>query len=303
MSKTHQKEHKTKEQKEHKEWRKENSLTAVSDRNMSTNTPKTYSLKHKFPELKEDQVTMAMEDLNNTSFVERFPEVERRYVDPVIPLQRIGLISFVPAKGATPNSNGFYGFAKLRGNYDSVAEANDRAEFLIRHVDSYHQIYHSYVGRPFPITDSTDCSLNIDQVDMKKEIKESVSHNVKNKRTKEEREMQEIKDREEELLSDVKREPEDPTLLKDTYITLQVKKAQLTWTFLETEKKLNEMKNIIIKTRQEIKEMDEKDPSYKEMYFKKYMDARSAAGLSVDQHGDNFIKYMVGDAFIPGIDN
>ena len=31
-------------------------------------------------------------------------------------MQRIGLLSFVPAKGATPNSKGIYGFAKMRGN-------------------------------------------------------------------------------------------------------------------------------------------------------------------------------------------
>jgi hypothetical protein len=127
---------------EHKEWKKENTLTAPSDRDTNTK----FRLEQNTPALTEEQVKLALNELNNTSFTERFPEVERRFADPPIDLQKIGLISFVPAKGAKPNDQGVYGFAKLRGNYANTEEASEQAERLIRNVDSYHQIYHTFVG-------------------------------------------------------------------------------------------------------------------------------------------------------------
>jgi hypothetical protein len=121
----------------HLEHAMENSLTAPSDRDPA----KTYKPNQGHPPLSEDEVKNAMSELNNNSFVKKFLRVERRYADPVEPMQRIGLISFVPAKGATPNDKGIYGFAKIRGNYPTDQEASERAEFLIRNADSYHQIY------------------------------------------------------------------------------------------------------------------------------------------------------------------
>ena len=123
----------------------ESSLSAPSDRNRETK----WRPDQKSPPLTETQVDNALKTLNSSTFVEKFPKIERRYADPPVELQRYGLISFVPAKGATPNKNGIYGFAKLRGNFNTSTECNERAEYLIRNVDSYHQIYHAYVGRQF----------------------------------------------------------------------------------------------------------------------------------------------------------
>ena len=57
--------------------------------------------------LTKQQLGEAMQTLNVTSFVERFPQVERRFADPQLDNQKIGLISFVPAKGAKPNEQEF----------------------------------------------------------------------------------------------------------------------------------------------------------------------------------------------------
>ena len=62
------------------------------------------------------------------------------------------------------------------------------------------------------------------------------------------------------------RDEEDP---EDYYITLRVKKAQLSWSYLETVKKLEEIKDIIIKTRSEIERIDKEDPVHKQNYYKK----------------------------------
>ena len=273
---------------EHPEWEIENSLTSPSDRDPA----RTYQPNQGSRALTEEEVKYAMNTLNNKKFENFFLKVERRYADPVESMQRIGLFSFVPAKGATPNEKGVYGFAKLRGNYPTDQEANERAEYLIRNVDSYHQIYHTHVGRPFPCTVSSDYSEETNEVDLKKSMTESVSHSIKQKKKTESQQIKEIEQREKELLEDTKKEKEDPV---DFYTTLRVKKAQLVWTYLETQKKMDQMKESIIKTRSEIEKMDDENNSYSNDYFKKYCDARSASGLDNSTHQDTFMKFLVED--------
>lgn len=282
---------------EHKEWRKENTLTAPSDRDATSK----FRLDQSAPALTENQVSDAMKELNVTAFVERFPQVERRFADPQIDLQKIGLVSFVPAKGAKPNDQGIYGFAKLRGNFATEDEANAHAERLIRTVDSYHQIYHTYVGRPFPLTCSSDYSKEVNRVDLQKETSTAISNDVRTKREKEQKEIEEIKNREKELLEDVKKSEENRD---DHYTTLRVKKAQLMWTYVDTEKKLEQMAGLIARARHEIEELDKTNPELKNTYYNKYMDARKQAGLSVDkiESSQNFIKFMVEDVNIPAVD-
>lgn len=241
-----------------------------------------------------------MEELNTTAFVERFPHSDRRFADPSIDGQKVGLISFVPAKGATPNDKGIYGFAKLRGNYETIPESNERAEFLIRNVDSYHQIYHTHVGKPFPLTESSDYSSEVNRVDLRKDTSESLNEDVKKKREKDQRDIVEIKEREANLLEDVKQEKgkdDDP----EHYTTLHVKKAQLTWTYVETLKKIRDMQNLIAKARIEIHNIDAKQPTFRNDYEARYLAAREKSGLSNDD-GDNFMKFLVEDAHLPEID-
>jgi hypothetical protein len=276
---------------------KESSLTAPEDRNLENRWRPDQSSRA----LSEDEVNVAIQTLNNTSFTEKFPRVDRTYADPPVPMQNIGLISFIPAKGATPNKNGIYGFAKIRGNYSTEIEANQRAEFLIRNVDSYHQVYHAYVGRPFPLTESSDYSAATSEVDIRRDTAESVSSNIKDKKMEEQRTVDEIKQREEDLLTASRNDTVDPY---EEYITLRVKKAQLSWTYLEHQKKLEEVKNIIVKTRTQISELEETNPEFVNSYYEKYMKARRDAGIveSEEDLKNNFIKFLVEDEPLPGID-
>jgi hypothetical protein len=281
----------------HPEWEKENSLTSPSDRDNQNRWRPEQAASN----LSEDEVKQAMNELNNISFTSKFPRVDRTYADPPPPLQTIGLISFTPAKGAIPNDDGLYGFAKLRGNYSTQQEADQRAEYLIRNVDSYHQIYHCYVGRPFPITASSKYSAETTEIDIRKQMTESVSNDVKQKKMDEAKEIQEIKNREEALIAESKRDDVDPY---DEYITLRVKKAQISWTYLEHIKKIKEIKEIILKTRTHIEKLDSENPEYKEKYFDKYMSARKESGFkdTKEELENNFLKFLVEDAHLPGID-
>ena len=269
----------------------ESSLTAPEDRDCVNK----WKPDQRIPPLTNEQAEFALKDLNKTDYIEKFPKVDKTYQDPMIPMQNIGLISFVAAKGATPNEKGVFGFAKLRGNFATEMESNQRAEYLIRNVDSYHQIYHAYVGRPFPITNSSDYSAVTDEIDIRKETATAMSNAVKDKKETEQQQIKEIKEREKQLIDESKREEVDPY---DEYITLRVKKSQLMFTYLEHQKKMTEIKDIIIKTRITIAEMDETYPEYQHSFYDKYMKAREEAGIkeSKEEAADNFIKYLVEDA-------
>jgi hypothetical protein len=51
--------------------------------------------------------------------------------------------------------------------------------------------------------------------------------------------------------------------------------------------------------------MDEDNPTFKETYYEKYMKAREDAGIkeSNEESQDNFIKFLVEEAVLPGIDS
>ncbi len=278
---------------------KESSLTTPEDRDRENR----WRPEQGAPALTEDEVTLAIGELNNDAFVQKFPRVDRTYADPPPPMQAVGLISFIPAKGATPNSNGVYGFAKLRGNYATPQEADQRAEFIIRNVDSYHQIFHAYVGRPFPLTEKSDYSAETAEIDIRKETTQAVSSNIKNKKAEEQKTVTDIKEREEALLAESKQDPEDADPY-DEYITLRVKKAQLSWTYLEHIKKMDEVRGIILETRKRIEELDEANAEFKDKYYDKYVKARKDAGIKDTEEdlNSNFMKYLVEDTNLPGID-
>jgi hypothetical protein len=275
------------------EKRIESSLTAPDDRALDKSGLAKYQSSQGQRGLSETEVQDALDKLNDNTFVKKFLAVERRYADPVEPMQRIGLISFVPALGATPNDKGIYGFAKLRGNYATDTEASERAETLIRTTDSYHKIFHAYVGRPFPLTEKSTFSGDEVEVDIKKSMADSVSASIKSKKKDEQQEIREIEQREKQLKEESKRD--EATNPLEHYTTLQVKRAQITWTFLETKKKLKDMRDIIFKTRKEIAEMDAEDDSYSKEYYAKYTDARKEAGLDNVTTHNNFMKFLVED--------
>ena len=97
----------------------ESSLTAPEDRDPTKRWRPTRE-----GALSNEETKLAKKDLFNAEFVTKYSRSERSYADPVIPSQIFGLISFVPAKGAKPNKNGLFGFAKLRGNYSNMSEAD-----------------------------------------------------------------------------------------------------------------------------------------------------------------------------------
>ena len=273
----------------HPEWSQVNSLTSPADRN-----GEMFRAAVGATALTEKQLAAAEKILINTSITDNYPMVERQFADPPIPMQKFGLISFVPAKGAVPDKDGVYGFAKLRGHYDTDHEALERARFLVQNVDSYHGISVYPVGRPIPITLNSNYSASTTKVDVKNKMVSSISEDIKQQREKDRAEMEDMKRREQQLLDEAK--PDYKPDPYEEYTTLRVKKAQLIWTYNRTREQLEKVKSSIIKTREEIARMDTENPDYSKEHMDRYMAARKAAGIPDDNTSEEtYMKFLVED--------
>jgi hypothetical protein len=223
----------------------------------------------------------------------RFPQIDRQYADPAIPNQKIVLVSFIPAKGARPDEDNIYGMMKVRGVFATEEEANERAENLIRNHDSYHEIYHAFVGRPFPVTNADGYEHEIQKIDIRQKTVRLISEDILNKKRSEEKEMRDMQEKEKKLLGESKRAKEDiPEDPYEVYITDQVKRAQLIWTYKETMKKCDQMKDLIRTTSDVIQTTEKENPDYVSQYKEKYMSARREAGLKDENDEESFIKYL-----------
>jgi hypothetical protein len=232
--------------------------------------------------------------LIDTTLVENYPQLERQFADPVITSQKYGLISFVPSKGATPDKDGFFGFVKLRGHYETEHEAIDKARDLICNTDSVHGIRVYPVGRPVPVTLSDKHSKTTMKVDLKEKIVKTTSEDVRAKREKDKAEIEDIKHREKQLLEEGK--PDFKPDPYEEYTTLRVKKAQLSWTFMRTKEQLEKVQAAILKSRADIARMDAENPEYAKEHLDRYMAARKAAGIPDEATTEeNYMRYLVED--------
>jgi hypothetical protein len=248
--------------------------------------------------LNNQETELAVAHLYDNTSLQTFPRVERRYADPAIANQNYALVSFVPSTDAKPDADGCYGCMKIRGVFATLEEADERAEYIVKNVDSYQSILTTFVGRPFPLiaSDGEKYGAKLRKIDVDKKTEQVITQDVKQKREQEHKEMADIKKREENLKKDVKRTVEEiPT--DEVYTTLRVKRSQLIHTYIDNTKKMAELKQLIRDTDDEIKKLDETDPKYKENYLKQYMDARRESGFddTMIQNSDTFMRYLGDD--------
>jgi hypothetical protein len=263
------------------------SLIAPADRDQEKKST-TYAPKAVEEPLNTEKLKAAMALMSKDI---TFAQVDRYYADPAQMNQKIALVSFVPASGAKPDKDNIYGMMKVRGVYATEEEANERAEFLIRNVDSYHEIYHAYVGRPFPVTTSEGYATEIKKIDIRQKTTDVISDDILNKKRQERGEVEDIKDREKKLLDESKRaQAGEPMDIFEEYVTENVKRAQLAWTYHETLAKMKQMKESFNKATERIREIDEKEPEFVNRYRERYMEARRQSGIPDDN--SSFIQYL-----------
>jgi hypothetical protein len=239
----------------------------------------------------DEEVNILKDKLNKDI---RDLQVDKYYADPNQFDQNIAIVSFIPSSGAKPDKDNIYGMMKVRGVYATEEEANQRAEFIIRNVDSYHEIFHCKVGRPFPITDSNDFANTVKSIDIRKKTTELISEDILNKKKQEKDEMMDMEQREKNLLEESKKAQEGQKMdVYDEYITMNIKRAQLLWTYKETQDKLKQMKESYLSSIERIKELDVEHPEYKDQYKEKYMEARREAGIPDEKN--SFVEFLALD--------
>lgn len=267
------------------------SLTAPADRGDSK-----FRIAVAEPPLTQEELNSATQSLIDMSLTTKFRKFERTYADPEIQNQRFGLISFIPAKGATPDKDGIFGMAKLRGNFQTDTEAAVHAAKIIKETDSYNKIFTGFVGRPFPITVDEKYCKETEEVDIQQKTQEVISEHVKEKRIQQKKELEEVKMREKRLLDQQKNQDyvEEPF---EKYMMLNTKKAQLAFTYEETMQKMQKVKDNIIRAREEILEMEAENPTFKDELFENFKNARAQSGITTDSEAmkNTFVKYLCQD--------
>lgn len=265
------------------------SLTAPWDR-----TQEEQAYKPKQVTLSEEQVSDALTELYTKDFTNKFPRVDRFYADPALNSQVYCLHSFIPSKGAKPDERGVYGFVKFRGSFATQQEADERAEFLVRNVDSFNDIYTSYCGRPFPLSHNKAFVKETSEIDVKKQISDIVSQDIKTKVAEERRIKDDLKEKEKKLLEENDKVLNNVPVETDEerYTVLQVKRANLVHVYVETRQKLEKIKESILKCRTEIEQFDQTHPEIKDTYIEKYNQARELSGLDKVENDTSYLKYM-----------
>ena len=283
----------------------------------SSSSSSTYKVKQEKIEIPEEHMQEAFDTLNKTGFIRKWPSIERFVTDPVFEQQKYCLHSFVPAAGAKPDPDGVYGFFKCRGTFPTPVAMNQRAETIIREVDSHHELFHGLVGAPLPFTLNPDYCETTEDIDLKSKAVETVSNSVKEARERDRRVMKDLKQREKELLEDTNMvfdkktrsnrpmteeelaEKETKKTVEelaekelDDYIAARVKRATYLFTLVETKKKTDKIKENFMAVDTALKEIDDSNPELMSKYLAKYKKERERVGLSDD---NTFIEYLVKD--------
>lgn len=215
-----------------------------------------------------------------------FPKLHRRYIDPPIPNQTYGLVTFIPARDARPNDKGYYGYIKMRGTFNTIHDCKTQSDSIIRYTDSTNHIHVCRVGVPVPLV-TAGFSEEVDKIDIKETVEKDVSANVRNREREDRKEIEDIQDRAEMLKKDVA-EP-DP---KNAYMAKRTKLAVLRWSVQEHRKKEEEIRDLRDRCVRELIVESQEHPEWEESYYDTYMEARRKANIPEDQDLNDFMAYI-----------
>lgn len=251
-------------------------------------------VKSSHPHLTDEQTDSALRDLFNAHFVnmeeQKYPKLMRSRMDPPLAQQNYCVFTFTPSIGAKPDNDGCYGALRIRGTFPSQQDAQEWSESLIRNHDSFHENMVGFVGRDFPLTaDSKYCSVTKD-IDVRMKLENVAKDHIKQQREQDKREMEEIQERQKQLLADTTEAKEMSFDDIEYYTSLRAKLAQVRILQEECEKKVKNCGKTIKKTKEEIDSLDERYPEYKKQYEEKYKNALDAIGVPTEDN--KMIKYM-----------
>jgi len=251
-------------------------------------------LTQKILELSEDDLSKLYKELNIRGGLEKIDRRERYINDPPLPQQNFCLHSFVPSKGSKPDKDGVYGWLKCRGTFNTQMEMDQRAEQIIRNVDSFHHIFHGKVGVPFPFSLDPKYVEDTVEIDIRNKARKDASEDMKRIKNEDKRVVKELKEAEQRLMEDVSEDKEEDPL--DDYITKRVKRATLIFTLIETRAKMDKMIKTLRSSEDYVNNLDKEIPQLKKDCMKKYTEARERSGIKTDTESkDNMVYYIMRD--------
>jgi hypothetical protein len=246
--------------------------------------------------LTDAQLAEAKKVLWNNKFIGlKFPRERKFRIDPAIPSQTIGIISFVPSNGALPDKNGCFGVIKLRGNFGSEKEAQAYGEFLMRNHDSYAEYDLVRVGQEFPVMiDNSIYTETTVEVNLKAQVDE-ISHTmIKKKQQEERKEREDVEERHRRLVNKNTEEDREENIDDiEYYTTLRTRKAGLLHGIAEKKQQIKEAEEALIKVSEEVVKFDSTHPEYRDEYIVRYKKALEQIGTKVEDNP--LVKYMKED--------
>jgi hypothetical protein len=123
---------------------------------------------------------------------------------------------------------------------------------------------------------------------MKKKTDDIERSHAKSVREKEQQDVEDIKRRERELLDSSKKNPDEFKTSLDHYISLKVKCANILHVRDETLKKLEAMDTTRLATMEELGELDQQFPEFKETFLEQFKKSLSDVGIK----DTPLLKYM-----------
>lgn len=264
------------------------------------------------PSLSRDQVTDAKVKL--VKCTSEFPSINRRFVDPPVAGEpKFALFSYIAYPDlemdkflgsikdtlkpkhkkqlvelqARPQL--IKGVGKIRGAYQTQSEAEIRAEDIVRDIDSTNSVFTCIVGVPFPLV-AEGMAEELSTIDLQQQTEHTIAQNVRKQRQKDQKEMEDIKRREDELMATAKKDSSVDD--EDEYVTQRVKLAHLRYSIVEHVKKhalcVENEKQCVAK----LLDMKNRNPEFEEKYMEKYLAGRKAAHIPDDHNLEGFMKYM-----------
>lgn len=256
----------------------------------------TYTLKHTVwkPSRSKPLTEKELEEAFNDLYIDKYVKADRKFNDPDIRGQNYALFSFTPSNSAQPDSDGIYGFIKVRGAFKRLEAAEEKAKELIQYF-SANQIFVCEIGTPTPLQSKLKDLVNVQEVDHPdKEEVVKFTDLVKEQTMKEKQQMEEIREREEKLREDVTKNKEEKPLIQ-VYLELIHKRATCAYLYTKYQEKIKETEDLIVATREQIAKMDEEHPNLKDEYMEHY--TKTSAETGIDKATDDMavmIKQFVG---------
>ena len=277
-------------------------------------TKKTFQPSHPTnePSLSNEETQLAKDELVRD--LNSFPRINRRFVDPPKAGEpRFALFSFIDYQDVDMNlfideikdslkpkhkkklaelkarTQLVKGVGKIRGAYMTQQEADTRAEEIVRDIDSTNSVFICNMGVPFPLV-PRGMSEEINEIDLQQQTEHAIAQNVRNQRQKHQKEMEDIKMREEELMRNAEKDPNADE--EDNYISHRVKLAHLRYSIEQLVKKHIECVENEKKVVELLVDMKNRNPEFEEKYMEKYMAGRKAAHIPDDHTPEGFMKYM-----------